>query len=152
MNKQINVKRGEKCPECGRYYNRHIVTDNLIIKDKEILLIRRANEPSKGYWALPGGYLNWDETIEEAAIREATEETGMQVKINKFFNVYSRPDRDGDVQNVALVYVLEVLDYTFHPQQEEVSDIRWFSLDSLPGKIAFDHKEIIEDYKKSNNL
>ncbi len=142
------IKKGEICPTCERYYDRHVVVDGVVIKGEEILLIRRGIEPGKGMMALPGGYLNWNETIEEAVVREVFEETGVKTKIVHLLGVYSSPDREPRVmQNVAVVYVLEVVDDTeMKAQESEVAEVTWYSENSLPENMAFDHREIIADY------
>lgn len=142
------VKKGEQCPTCEQYYDRHIVVDGLVIKDKSILLIKRGIEPNYGMYALPGGYLDWDETTEEAVVREVWEETGIRVSIEKMLGVYSHPHRDTTGrQNVAITYVLHVLDESsMKPQEGEILSVEWFSLSALPENIAFDHKQIIADF------
>ena len=143
----MKVKKGEKCFECDRYYDRHIVVDALILKDKKVLMILRNKPQHKGYWALIGGYINWDETVEQAVEREVKEEIGVKVRIKDVHGVYSNPDRDPDgVQNVDISFLCEIDDENFIIDPVEVADVRWFSLDNLPEKIAFDHRKIIVDY------
>ena len=142
------VKKGEQCPTCEQYYDRHIVVDGLVIKDKSILLIKRGIEPNKGMYALPGGYLDWDETTEDAVLREVWEETHVKARVERMLGGYSHPQRDTTGrQNVAITYVLSVLDdSTMKPQEGEVLSVEWYQLTALPENIAFDHKKIIADF------
>ncbi|MBI2034435.1 MAG: NUDIX hydrolase [Candidatus Levybacteria bacterium] len=151
MRKRAIVKKGNLCSACGRYYDRHVACDGLIVEDGKILLILRGMENHKGRWALIGGYLDWNETVEECIIREVKEEIGADTEIVKFFGVYSDPKRDpGDLQNVAIVFILKLLAREFILEKDEVLDLRWFPLDKLPANMAFDHRKIIEDYIKDS--
>jgi len=104
-------------------------------------------EPEKDKWCLPGGYLNWNETIEESAEREFLEETGHQVRNMKIFKVYSSPKRDKDGrQNIGFCLTCQVGEKIGTPDHE-VKEMRWFDLDDLPEKIAFDHQQMINEFK-----
>ncbi len=143
------IKRGERCPVCGQYYDRHLVVDGLIEKDGKILLIRRGIEPSRGKLAFPGGYVDWDETTEEAVVREVLEETGIEVRVNKLLGVFSRPKRDFS-QNIALSYSLSVVDDSnIKPQKDEIIEILWLDPNDIFEKLAFDHQEMLEIYLKN---
>lgn len=145
----MTVKRGEFCPNCQRYYDRHVVVEGLVIKDRQVLLVMRDLEPDKGKWALPGGFINWDETGEAAVLREIGEETGAHGEVLGFFGAYSDPkSQDNDLQNIALVYLIALTDEQFVPQPGEVTKVQWFSLAALPDVIAFDHRQKIEEYKQ----
>lgn len=131
---------------------RHVVVDALIMQDHKILLIKRATHLTNGgKYALPGGYLDRDETAEEAVIREVKEETGYDSTVLKLFTIIDRPDRpQEDRQNVAFVYVVKPLSQTGKPDTE-VSGMQWFELDQLPPKneFAFDHYQTIQNFKKN---
>ncbi len=144
-----DVKKGELCPTCHRYNDRHMVCDGIIVENGKILLGLRDLEPEKGKWALFGGYLNWDETIEEAVIREVKEETGLTTKIIEFLGIYSNPKRDTGDQNVSVAYVLKRIgNDKLVPQPGEMKELKWFDLNNLPA-LAFDHDKIMGDYKNS---
>lgn len=129
---------------------RHVVVDMLVIKDKQILLVKRGGKwLEKGKWAMPGGFLDMDETGEQAALRELREETGYTGKIIKLFSLIDNPQRrHEDRQNVSLVYLVnpgkKIGDF-----DDEISEIKWFALDNLPPAqdFAFDHLETIKQYK-----
>lgn len=142
------IQKGEQCPTCGQYYDRHLVVDGVVEKNGKILLIRRGIEPNKGMMALPGGYIDWNETTEEAVVREVLEETGVKTHVVQLLGVYSDPNRDPkDKQNIALAYQLSVEDdLKMQPQKGEVLEVDYFSLEDLPKDIAFDHREIIQTY------
>ena len=79
----------------GKYKNPSLTTDIFIFDAKRnFILIKRKNEPYKDYWALPGGFVDYGECVEDAAIREAKEETSIDIESVKLFNVYSDPNRD----------------------------------------------------------
>lgn len=130
--------------------SRDVVTDALIVKDGKVLMIKRVQDPFSGYWSLIGGYVDWNEIVEQSVVREVKEEIGVKAKIKKFLGFYSDPTRD-EKQNVLLVFELILLSENFKLQKEEVSEARWFDLDSLPENIAFNHRKIIEDYKKTKD-
>jgi 8-oxo-dGTP diphosphatase len=133
---------------------RHVVVDMLVVKDKKILLVKRGDrwlEPGK--WAVPGGFLERDETGEQAALRELKEETGYNGRVIKLFQVIDNPRRrHEDRQNVSLVYLIKPFKKVGEPDGE-IAKVKWFDLDQLPPAkdIAFDHLEIIKIYLKENS-
>ncbi len=131
---------------------RHVVADVIIIKNKQILLVKRAPHLTNGgKYAIIGGFVDRDETIEQAAVREALEETGYAVKIQRLLQVNDSPNRpQEDRQNIAFVYVAEGLEQTGKPDNES-TEIGWFDLDKLPPKeqFAFDHHDAILSYLKT---
>lgn len=135
------LDRNEPCPHCGRFANCGVTVDAVIIRDKVVLLIKRGVEPHKGLWATPGGYVEWDESAEDIVRREVKEETGLNVKKLKQIGVYSSPDRHPK-QAINILYAVDV------EPGDDAEDAQWFSLDSLPDKLAFDHKQNIAEAKK----
>ncbi|MCX6731954.1 MAG: NUDIX hydrolase [Candidatus Roizmanbacteria bacterium] len=133
----------QPCPHCGRYDNRGISIDALIIKDEQILLIKRGVEPDKGKWATPGGYIGWDESAEEAVIREVKEETGLTVTKVTFFNVYTLPNRHPK-QVITLAYIVEV-ENMIAKNGDDADEVEWFALNNLPTPLAFDHEKNIKE-------
>lgn len=131
---------------------RHAVVDALIIQDNKILLVKRADHlRGGGQWAIPGGFVDRDETVAEAAMREVLEETGYTSAVQELFTVLDKPDRAGDDrQNISFIFVVNVI----QPVQKidsESSAVQWFPLDALPkpADMAFDHLNIIWDYRVS---
>ena len=122
---------------------RPVTVDGLIIKEGKTLLVKRNNEPYFGFWAIPGGYVEWEETCEEAVVREVKEETNLKTGIKSMVGVYSDPSRS-PYHTITVAYLLEILGGEVK-KSEEATDINWFPLDNLP-PLAFDHKEIIKDY------
>lgn len=111
-------------------------------EEGRILLIRRASDPYEGQWALPGGFVEVGETLEEAAAREAEEETGFEIDIVRLIGVYSDPDRDPRGHNVSCVYLARVREGEPTPASDatEVS-----FLDPSEVELAFDHQKIVSD-------
>jgi 8-oxo-dGTP diphosphatase len=141
----MKKKNNESCPECGRFANRGVTVDALIIKEEKILLIKRNAEPFKGFWALPGGYVDWNERVEDAIKREVSEEVGLDVKSLNFVGVFSDPKRHPK-QCINVAYVAEA-EGDIKPGDDAI-ECKWESIDSLP-ELAFDHKKIIDYYLKN---
>jgi len=107
-----------------------------------IVLIDRANEPHG--WAIPGGFVDYGESLEQAAAREAHEETGLRVKLKRQMHTYSDPGRDPRQHTMSTVYVAEGHGELKAGDDASGADI--FTEDTLPGNIVFDHRQIIDDY------
>ncbi|MFA6474657.1 MAG: NUDIX domain-containing protein [Patescibacteria group bacterium] len=129
---------------------RHVVVDALMIKESKILLVKRADHlRAGGKWAIPGGYVERDETTLEAIMREVLEETGYTSEIAELLTVLDTPNRAGDDrQNVSFVFIVKPIE-KIHEPDDEVTAVQWFDLDKLPDKadMAFDHLEIIWEYR-----
>ncbi len=126
------------------YIQPSLTVDMILLEEEKILLIKRKNEPFKGYYALPGGFVEYGEKVEDAAIREMQEETSLKVKIKKLVGVYSDPKRDPRGHTVTIVF--EVVRMSGKLQgKDDASEAKFFSLKSLP-ELAFDHRKIIQDY------
>jgi len=133
------------------------VTADCIVITKEaepkVLLIERGGEPFKGCWALPGGFMNMDETTEQCAFRELEEETGLKIGEVHQIGAYSRVDRDPRGRTITVAY-LAVVDAPIAVKgQDDAAKAQWFPLSALP-ELAFDHEEIMRDaikkYKESH--
>ena len=139
------IAKGAMCSVCARYNSRYVVGHALVVRDGRVLMLKRLRDPGGGWWALPGGYLGWDETIEQCVVRELKEETGLQGRVIDLLGVYSDPGRDEDGrQNVAVVYEIEAIGEA--EVSEEAGEITWFDFNELPREIAFDNRRMIEDY------
>ena len=120
-----------------------LTVDGVILKEKKILLIKRKNKPFKGKWALPGGFVEYGERVEESVIREVYEETGLKTKINDLIGVYSDPNRDPRGHTISVVYILDIKDGELK-SGDDAADVKFFNLKELP-ELAFDHDIIISD-------
>jgi 8-oxo-dGTP diphosphatase len=119
-----------------------LMVDVIIPSERGVVLIRRGTEPFEGRWALPGGFVEVGETVEEAAYREAAEETGLAVEVARLVGVYSDPERDPRGHNVSVAFLARVLsgDLVAATDASEVT-----VLDPSSVELAFDHRKIIED-------
>jgi len=134
------------CPACGaqvkRYRNPFPTVDIIIELQDGIVLIERKNPPYG--WALPGGFVDYGESLEAAAIREAREETSLEVNNLRLLGCYSDPGRDKRMHTISTVYIA---DGCGQPQAaDDAADVGVFQLKSLPGPLCFDHAAILEDY------
>ena len=137
-------------------YKSPSVTADIFIFDDELnfILIKRKNNPYKDYWALPGGFVEYGESVETAAVREAKEETSIDVELKNLVNVYSEPDRDPRRHTITVAYTARG-DFTKRKADSDAKEIAIFSAKKLDEiKLAFDHREIIADCLEmaKNNL
>jgi 8-oxo-dGTP diphosphatase len=121
-----------------------VTADGIVLKGSEMALIRRLKDPFRGSYALPGGFLNYGETLEECVVREVLEETGLKTRILELVGVYSAPDRDPRGHFVTAVYHLEPVGGSLKAG-DDAKDAEWVPLDRLP-KFAFDHGKIVQDF------
>nr|WP_321357449.1 NUDIX hydrolase [uncultured Draconibacterium sp.] len=110
-----------------------------------VLLIQRGREPFKNKWALPGGFVDMDETLEKACIRELEEETGLQVEKMQQFRTYDAIDRDPRHRTISVIYSVEVEEQKPVKGSDDAAQAKWFSTDDLP-ELTFDHTEILRDF------
>ena len=129
-------------------YPRPAVTADCIVitreAEPEVLLIERGDEPFKGCWAFPGGFMNMDETTEQCAIRELEEETGLRVSEVYQIGAYSKVDRDPRGRTVTVAYLAIVEKPIAVTGQDDAAKAQWFPLSDLP-ELAFDHADIMQD-------
>ena len=119
------------------------VVDIIIQYGEGIVIISRKNYP-EGY-ALPGGFVDYNETLEKAAIREAKEETNLKVRLIKQLHSYSGPKRDPRLHTISTVFIAN--GYGRLKAKDDAKDVKVFKLSKIP-KLCFDHNRIINDYKK----
>jgi len=122
-----------------------VTSDAVIIEEGEILLIKRGIEPFKGMWALPGGHVDYGEMTDAAAVREAKEETDLDVEIIKLIGVYSDPKRDPRGHSVGVAYLCKAKKGQANAG-DDAAETWWFPLKDLP-ELAFDHAKMVEDAK-----
>lgn len=129
-------------------YPRPMLTADCVVlnPNAEVLLVRRGNDPYRGCWALPGGFMEMDETIEHCAVRELMEETGIVVAESdlRLVGVYSAPGRDPRGRTVTAAYAVAVPVGTAATAGDDAAELRWWPLAALP-PLAFDHTQIIAD-------
>jgi 8-oxo-dGTP diphosphatase len=130
----------------SKYKKPSLTTDIFIFdEDFNFILIKRRNDPYKDCWALPGGFVEYGECVEIAAIREAKEETSIDVELVDLVNVYSAPDRDPRGHTVTVAYTAKG-DLATGKADSDAKEIGVFSHDEIGViDIAFDHRQIIND-------
>ncbi|MCF8055313.1 MAG: NUDIX hydrolase [Desulfocapsa sp.] len=133
------------CPYCKkeiRIYRNPVPTVDIIIEIGEaIVLIKRKNPPHG--WALPGGFVDYGESYETAALREAKEETGLAVENLQQFRTYSDPDRDPRQHTASTIFIAQADAQPI--AGDDAAEAKLFTEETLP-ELAFDHDRIISDY------
>jgi ADP-ribose pyrophosphatase YjhB (NUDIX family) len=149
--------RTAQCPKCKSEFElvpqNPFPTVDIIIEmgemegkgTKQIVLIKRKNPPYG--WAIPGGFVDYGESLEEAARREAKEETDLDVELISQFHTYSAPGRDPRHHTITTVYIAKAEGVP--KAKDDAMEIGLFSEKNLPGPMAFDHRSILNDYFKS---
>ena len=134
------------CPSCGsevkRYLNPFPTVDVIIELEGGIILIERRNEPFG--WALPGGFVDYGESLESAAVREAREETSLEISDLRLLGCYSDPARDARMHTISTVYI--AAGRGIPRAADDALNLAVFRLDSLPERLCFDHGRILADY------
>ena len=140
------------CPDCGgkiELFKNPVPTVDIIIEvftgggEKKIVLIKRKNPPVG--WAIPGGYLDYGESLEACAVREAKEETSLDVELIRQFHTYSDPLRDERQHNLSTVFIARAIGGKLKADSD-AKEACLFSSNTLPSPIVFDHGKILEDY------
>lgn len=150
------IAKGEFCSTCARFNARTLATNAILldesnIKSPKILLVKRGENPDKGWWDIPGGYLDWDETLEECTTRELKEETGLIAQPESFslFNTFSNPNNKAQNQVVDLYYISKRFSGEIKIDGKEITDAQWFELSHLPENVAFNHRTALDKLKES---
>jgi 8-oxo-dGTP diphosphatase len=137
------------CPSCGssvkQYRNPFPTIDIIIEINNGVVLIERRNEPFG--WALPGGFVDYGESLEAAAVRETREETSLEISDLRLLGCYSDPGRDKRMHTISTVYVAK--GHGIPCAADDAINIAVYNLGSLPEQLCFDHAQILEDYEKN---
>ncbi len=128
--------------ETKKYRNPFPTVDIIIQYRGKIVLIKRKNPPYG--WAIPGGFVEYGESLEEAAVREAREETSLEIRLVEQFRSYSRPDRDPRHHTITTVFIAD--GWGTPKADDDAKEIGLFTEEDLPDEIVFDHREILMDY------
>lgn len=138
-------EQNQELKYCYKYPHLSVTTDCVIFSfdgtKLRVLLVQRGIEPYKGRWAMPGGFMQMNESADEGALRELHEETGLKAAYIKQFHTFSEPNRDPRERVITIAY------YALVKMQEvkgadDAADARWFALDEVPS-LAFDHDRIL---------
>jgi 8-oxo-dGTP diphosphatase len=137
----------------AEHYRNPVPTVDIIIEIEDgavhsgarcIVLIKRKNPPFG--WAIPGGFVDYGETLEAAAVREAREETSLEVRLVRQFHAYSDPSRDPRRHTISTVFIATAGGAP--AGADDAAEARVFSIDELPEPLAFDHGDILRDYRE----
>ena len=129
----------------SKYVSKIFVTVDVLVINKitdEILLIKRLNEPFKDSWALPGGFVDENEDLEQAARRELFEETNIETGEMTQIGAFGKPHRDPRGHMISVAYQTNLIDNQIVKAKDDAKDVKWFSVNDLP-ELAFDHLDII---------
>ena len=118
----------------------------LISKQHSVLLIQRGGEPFKDKWALPGGFIEMDESLEDACCRELEEETGIRVGEITQFKAYGSVDRDPRGRTISVIFFSFQEEESVSVAGDDAANAQWFPVDQLP-ELAFDHQQILDEFK-----
>lgn len=130
-----------------RWKSPSVAADSLVCSGGMVLLIRRKKDPYGGYYALPGGILDEDETLEECAVRELREETGLNGRVAGLLSVFSDPRRDPRVRMVSAIFVVDVVSGSIMAG-DDAADAKYVAIDDLP-PLAYDHDRAISEFRNS---
>ena len=140
----------EELKYCYKYPHPAVTTDSVIFgfdgAKLKVLLIERGQEPHKGKWAFPGGFVCMDESCEEGALRELQEETNMSCAYMEQFRTYSNPNRDPRERIITVAYLALVKTQEVQAG-DDASKAQWFDINEVP-QLAFDHDVILRDALK----
>ena len=135
--------------DCGYvfYQNPIPAAGVMLVENDRILLVKRGHPPRIGTWCIPAGFMEWNEHPSQTAVRELEEETGLKVRIDSFFEVYSGQD-DPRSNAVLILYLGEIVGGEMKAGDDAL-EVRWFAFDQLPDEISFEaHRQALADYQR----
>lgn len=126
------------CSRCGfvHFHDPKVAVVGLVTRGERVLLVRRAFEPARGMWALPGGFMDGHEPAAEALRRELAEETGVEICVQGLMAHYPLTGSGGEVSGIVLCFAAEGVSETITPG-DDVAEAAWFAADELPTELAF---------------
>lgn len=128
-----------------------LTVDTVITQRDSVVLIKRKNPPYMGSWALPGGFVEYGETVESAALRETKEETGLDVELDRIVSIYSDPERDPRGHIISICFLGHKTGGKLMADTD-AAEVKCFGLDEISEiDLAFDHRKILEDAFKILN-
>jgi 8-oxo-dGTP diphosphatase len=134
-----------------QYKNPIPTVDTIVQVDSKILFVKRKKDPFKGHLVFPGGFVNEDEKVEDAALREVKEETSLSVELVDILGVYSDPSRDPRGHIISTVFIGNIPADNKDKAKagDDAEELEWIDLENIDNQnLGFDHKKIISDFKK----
>ena len=142
----------QRCARCHtwHYHNSKPCACALVMQNGRVLLARRAVEPRKGFWDVPGGFLEAGEHPEDGARRELLEETGLTIRLTGLLGIYMDSYGAGGAPMIIMYYLAETTGGVLRAM-DDVAALEWRALDDLPNEFAFEHQlQVMKDLKKSS--
>ncbi|MEO1286965.1 MAG: NUDIX domain-containing protein [Chloroflexota bacterium] len=139
------------CPDCDFivYHDPKVAVIAVVIQDNRVLLVQRANDPGKGKWACPAGFVDYDESPEDATLRELQEETGYVGRVVRLLDVF--PKKDNGLADIVIAYHVEIIGGALHPA-DDADDAQWFTRDALPDLVFYPSITLIGERWRNGDL
>lgn len=142
VSRHVFGKPRSACPECGFVHFRDpkVAVIGVVTADDRVLLVRRAAEPARGKWALPGGVMDAGEMPKSALARELMEEVGLEVEVKRFLGIFPMVTTSGIAGGIVIAYHVRALGAESTPLEhnDDVDAAAWFAGEELPDRIAFE--------------
>lgn len=131
------------------YFDPKVAVLVVIVQNEKVLLVQRANDPGKGSWACPAGFVEHDESPEDAAVREVLEETGLVIRVERLLDVF--PKKDHGLADLVIAYEARILNGTMQAA-DDAADVRWFGRDELPELVFYPSQTLVGTRWRNGNL